>query len=114
HRAAGITINTGGPVEVDTHVSMRLGIPPLALHAECVVVECMRDEHEVGFAYGTLPNHPEQGEEAFLVQLRGDGRVIGSIGAFSRPASALARVGGPLARLAQRAIARRYLTAMSG
>jgi uncharacterized protein (UPF0548 family) len=64
-----------------------------------------------GFAYGTLPGHPEQGEEAFLLDLTGNGDVHFRIRAFSRPASLLARVGGPLTRAVQAYATTRYVTA---
>jgi uncharacterized protein (UPF0548 family) len=47
-----------------------------------------------GFAYGTLPGHPERGEEAFALELHDDGAVTFTITAFSRPASLLAKAGG--------------------
>ena len=40
-----------------------------------------------GFAYGTLPGHPESGEEAFIVEYRDDDSVWLTIRAFSRPSS---------------------------
>ena len=39
----------------------------------------------VGFAYGTLPAHVEQGEERFTVELHPDGSVWYHLRAFSRP-----------------------------
>jgi uncharacterized protein (UPF0548 family) len=54
-----------------------------------------------GFAYGTLPGHPESGEEAFTVVLTGTGDVRIRIRAFSRPASLVARAGRPFTRLIQ-------------
>jgi uncharacterized protein (UPF0548 family) len=44
------------------------------------------EENRRGFAYGTPPGHPEQGEEAFVVALREDGQVTFTVTAFSRPA----------------------------
>jgi uncharacterized protein (UPF0548 family) len=67
-----------------------------------------------GFAYGTLPGHPECGEEAFLLERHDDGRVTFTIIAFSRPAHALAKLAGPLVRRIQDAITGRYLRALDG
>jgi uncharacterized protein (UPF0548 family) len=50
-----------------------------------------------GLAYGTLPRHPESGEEAFLLEQQDDGTVTFTVTAFSRPATALAP-GGRTAR----------------
>jgi uncharacterized protein (UPF0548 family) len=57
---------------------------------------------EFGFAYGTLSNHAECGEESFGVSLRADtGDVSYKIRAVSKPRAALARLGYPLARSVQ-------------
>ncbi|WP_422678085.1 DUF1990 family protein [Blastococcus brunescens] len=67
---------------------------------------------ERGFAYGTLPGHPESGEECFLVRLTPGGEVVYEIRAFFRLASPLARLGGPVSLLAQRLATDRYVTAI--
>jgi uncharacterized protein (UPF0548 family) len=55
-----------------------------------------------GFAYGTLVNHVEQGEEIFEVSLRPKTlEVVYRIRAASRPRAVLARVGYPIARALQ-------------
>jgi uncharacterized protein (UPF0548 family) len=55
-----------------------------------------------GFAYGTLSNHAERGEEIFDVSLRPDTfEVIYRIRAVSRPRAALARLGYPVVRMLQ-------------
>ena len=60
------------------------------------------DGTEFGFAYGTLGNHAESGEELFKVSFRPDsGDVLYAIRAVSRPRAALARLGYPLARWIQ-------------
>ncbi len=57
------------------------------------------DPREFGFAYGTLPNHAECGEESFKVSLRPDtGEVSYVIRAASRPRALLARLGYPVTR----------------
>jgi len=58
--------------------------------------------NEFGYAYGTLSNHGECGEELFKVVMRpGSGDVSYIIRAASRPRAPLARIGYPLARLLQ-------------
>lgn len=55
-----------------------------------------------GFAYGTLSNHAEQGEEIFEVSLRPETQeVIYRIRAVSRPRALLARIGYPTVRALQ-------------
>ena len=79
----------------------------------CRVVYVIDEPGRAGFAYGTLPGHPESGEELFAVELRADGSVVATICAFSRPGRWYTRLGGPVARLAQRLMTRRYLAAMA-
>jgi uncharacterized protein (UPF0548 family) len=67
-----------------------------------------------GFAYGTLPDHAEQGEERFTVEWHHeDGAVWYDLFAFSRPNHALASLGKPLARGLQRRFARDSMRAMA-
>lgn len=59
-----------------------------------------------GFAYGTLRDHAEMGEERFSVELhRADGSVWYDLYAFSRPRLWLAQIGYPLTRVYQRRFA---------
>lgn len=66
-----------------------------------------------GFAYGTLPDHLERGEERFTIEWnRSDGSVWYDILAFSRPNHGLAWVGYPVVRHLQRRFGRNSLAAM--
>jgi uncharacterized protein (UPF0548 family) len=66
-----------------------------------------------GFAYGTLPEHAESGEERFTVEWHeADYAVWYDILAFSRPQQLLARLGYPLARRLQKRFARDSAAAM--
>ena len=66
-----------------------------------------------GFAYGTLPDHIERGEERFLIEWnRTDDSVWYDILAFSQPRHPLVRLGFPVARMMQKRFARDSLTAM--
>jgi uncharacterized protein (UPF0548 family) len=59
-------------------------------------------ETTYGFAYGTLTNHAESGEEIFQVSFRPEsGDVLYLIRAVSRPRAALARLGYPFTRSLQ-------------
>jgi uncharacterized protein (UPF0548 family) len=55
-----------------------------------------------GFACGTLPGHPEVGEEAFVVSISPDGVVLFEIVAFSRSGDPLIRLSGPLSAAIQK------------
>ena len=70
---------------------------------------------EFGFAYGTLNNHGECGEELFKVSLApGTGEVTYVIRAASRPRSPLACLGYPAVRLLQRRFRHDSTRALAG
>ncbi len=114
HRGAGIRVQADGDVGVGRRARLAIGVGPLLIPARCEVVDVVDAQAEAGFAYGTLPGHPERGEEAFLVRLLENGAVAGSVAAFSRPAHWGGPLVSPLAQRAQRIVARRYLAAMLG
>ncbi len=98
---------------------MVLGLPRVlraagVAAAPCRVVYVVDEPLRQGFAYGTLLGHPECGEESFVIEMDPDtGAVTARIIAFSRPVHWLVRLGGPLGRAAQSAMARRYLRALA-
>ena len=102
HERAGLWVAaTGSVVGTDTVVDMRFGVGPLAVRVPC----------RAGFAYGTLPGHPESGEELFVLARLGDGRLSFTVTGFSRPSTRLARLGGPVGRRVQDRVTERYLRA---
>ena len=64
------------------------------------------------FAYGTLPDHVECGEERFMVAWMGSDAVWYDILAFSRPRHPLVRLSAPFARLLQKRFARESMLRM--
>lgn len=91
-------------------VIIRLG--PVSIAAPCRVVWRLDDDRRAGFGCGTLPGHPERGEEAFLVTRDESDDVWVTVLAFSLPATWYTRLAGPLGRLLQRRITARYLSAI--
>ncbi|MEE4543926.1 DUF1990 domain-containing protein [Streptomyces sp. V4-01] len=85
-------------------VSLRLG----PVRAPCEVVWAVRESNRAGFGYGTLPGHPECGEEAFILERRPDGSVDFTVLAVSRPSAWYLKAAGPCGRAAQRVVAGRY------
>jgi uncharacterized protein (UPF0548 family) len=113
HEAAGLRVAASDrQVEQDSVVEMFLGPRWLGVRAVCRVAYVIDESDRVGFAYGTLAGHPESGEEAFVLE-RLDGVVRFTVRAFSRPATRLARLGGPVTTMVQRAMAARYLAAVA-
>jgi uncharacterized protein (UPF0548 family) len=84
------------------------------LNASRIVYLIDEDEpiHRFGFAYGTLTDHAESGEERFTIELHQDGTVWYDLLAFSRPHHPLAKIGRPLARRTQQRFAAASLSAM--
>jgi uncharacterized protein (UPF0548 family) len=81
--------------------------------APCRVVYVIEEPDRAGFAYGTLPGHPECGEAAFML-LRSAGERVGFVvRSFSRRIDPLARLGAPIARVAQTRVTRRYIEAVA-
>lgn len=113
HRRAGLRVRTSNEQAVEGAVAvLRLGVGVLGVDAPVRVVYLIDEPRRKGFAYGTLPGHPESGEEAFVVELHDDGAVTFTITAFSRPSTLLARVGGPISCAIQSWVTSRYLRAV--
>lgn len=113
HRRAGVSVRSSTDRVTDGAVAvLRLGWGVLGVDAPVRVAYTVDEERRKGFAYGTLPGHPERGEESFLVELHDSGEVTFTIRAFSSPASLLARVGGPVSRTVQSWVTDRYLRAL--
>ena len=113
HAGAGLRVAASTPTaEPDAVVVTTLGWRRIGVTAPCRVVYLVDEPDRRGFAYGTLPGHPESGEEAFVVELTPAGEVRLSIRAFSRPATLLARAGGPAGRWVQGWVTRRYVAAL--
>jgi len=66
------------------------------------IVYVIDEPRKYGFAYGTLAEHAESGEEWFGVEQRADNSVWYEVLAFSREKHALAKIGCPFTRSLQR------------
>ena len=110
-------VNSDAPIERGATVAVlarHLGF--WSLNA-CRVVYVVDEEDSLrkrfGFAYGTLADHIERGEERFTVELnRGEETVWYNILAFSRPNQLLIKLGYPVARLLQKRFGRDSTLAM--
>ncbi|MDQ1572363.1 MAG: hypothetical protein QOF79_3037 [Actinomycetota bacterium] len=87
---------------------------PFSVGAPVRVVYVIDEPNRKGFAYGTLPGHPESGEEAWLLERSDDGSVWLTIRAFSRPSTSLWWMVYPMLRLSQDIYTRRYERALAG
>jgi uncharacterized protein (UPF0548 family) len=106
----------GVPLEVGSTVAVKaraFGSWSLSAARVVYVVDDDGPVARFGFAYGTLPEHVECGEERFIVRWnRDDDSVWYDIVAFSKPRHPLVRLSFPLARMLQKRFARESLQKM--
>jgi uncharacterized protein (UPF0548 family) len=104
------------PIRVGTDVAVSVHDFGFYSLNACRIVYVVEEDEPVkryGFAYGTLAEHAERGEERFTIEWnRRDDTVWYDILAFSRPHQMLARFGYPLSRLLQRRFTAASKTAM--
>ena len=105
HRGAGMRV-PDEPASLGLTTRLWLGPVPVPVR----VVRVLDEPDRRGFVYGTIPGHPEVGEEAFLAERDEHGTWV-HVRAFSRPATWYARLGGPVTRRLQAVITERYLRA---
>lgn len=100
----------GVPIEVGATVAVKArAFGTWSLNATRVVYT-IGEARRFGFAYGTLPDHVECGEERFSIEWLPDDSVWYDILAFSRPQHPLVKLSTPLARRLQKQFARDSLS----
>jgi uncharacterized protein (UPF0548 family) len=101
------------PVEPGQTLLVVLPLGPFAAVAVNRVVGVVDEARRFAYAYGTLPGHPESGEESFSVELFPDGTVRVTVTVEAGPATLPAKLASPaVLRLQRRALAR-YLDAVA-
>jgi len=96
----------------DTPIEPGRNVAPLAYHLgfwslnSCRIVYVIDEPERFGFAYGTLTEHVEIGEERFTVEFHTEtGEVWYDVFAYSRPGSLLIKLGYPYGRYKQKQFA---------
>jgi uncharacterized protein (UPF0548 family) len=106
----------GGPIAPDMNVAVLARVLGIWYLNACRIVYLIDDAGPIdtyGFAYGTLLDHAEKGEERFtVVWNHADDSVLYEQFAFSRPNHLLTRLNYPLARTVQKRFAKDALEAM--
>jgi uncharacterized protein (UPF0548 family) len=102
----GVVVQVGATVAVKARTFAMWSL------SACRVVYVIDEPRQFGFAYGTLPDHVERGEERFLIEWLEDDSVWYDILAFSRPQHPLVKLGSPYARTLQKQFARDSLNRM--
>ena len=99
-------IHDNTPIETGRNVALiahHLGFYSLS---SCRIVYVIDEPERFGFAYGTLTEHVESGEERFTVEYHADtDEVWYDIYAFSRPGHLLVKLSYPYARRLQKSFA---------
>lgn len=112
-RALGATAEPAGVApDLGATVVLGLGVGPVRVVVPNRIVAVVDEPDRYAYAYGTLPGHPERGEELFDLRLHPDGRVELTIRTDSEPAGALRHLA-PVIRPLQRAAIGRYLAAVA-
>jgi uncharacterized protein (UPF0548 family) len=104
--AAAAPIRVGSPVAV---VVRHFGFWSLNASRIVYVID---EERRFGFAYGTLRDHAESGEERFCIEWDSDDSVAYDLLSFSKPHAWPVKVLNPLARVLQKKFARDSMLAM--
>ena len=105
------------PVEVGRIVAVQartFGFWSLSAARIVYVIEDKAAVNRFGFAYGTLPNHVECGEERFMIERLENNSVWYDIYAFSHPEHPLVRLGFPIARKLQKRFVKESLARIAG
>jgi uncharacterized protein (UPF0548 family) len=112
HRRSRFSVHLPTPTVIEGRgVAVALPWGPFAVTGACRIVTIVAEPRRSGFAYGTLPRHPECGEESFLVEWDVQGQVVMTVHAWSRPAAWFTRLAGPYGRGIQKRVAKRLLRA---
>ncbi|MFE4950396.1 DUF1990 family protein [Leifsonia sp. NPDC056665] len=111
---SGFLVDSHAPVRVGQRERIRVRVLGVTIVEPVEVVAVIEDHDRVGFAYRTLPGHPVDGEEAFVVHRdAADGDIVLTVRSLTRPAPQQPwRILHPLLRVAQVVARRRYLRAL--
>ncbi len=112
HRRSRFRVHLPTPAVVEGRgVAVALPWGPFAVTGACRIVTIIAEPRRCGFAYGTLPRHPECGEESFIVDWAEDGQVVMTVHAWSKPSAWFTRLVGAYGRGIQKRVAIRLLRA---
>ncbi len=116
-RLGWVETHPGGlPIEKDAVVAVLARTMIVWWLNACRIVRTVDESGPIarfGFAYGTLPEHAEMGEERFLIEWnRADDSVWFDILAFSRPKHPIVRLAYPIVRRTQKRFGREAAASM--
>lgn len=111
-RGSGLAVGTTGLVEPGAAAALAAPTPVGYVVATCRVVYVEAEDDHYAWAYGTLPIHPERGEERFTVRRDERGQVRFEVDVVWTFGSTLAKLVPPVSRRIQLRATKRYLDAM--
>jgi uncharacterized protein (UPF0548 family) len=110
---SGFLVGDDSPVRAGQRERIRVRVLGVTVVEPVEVVAVVDEPDRVGFSYRTLPGHPVDGEEAFIVHREADGEVVLTVRSLTRPAPQQPwRALHPALRVAQLVARRRYLRAL--
>lgn len=109
---SGFSVPDDAEVQPGRRLEVRFRIGPVVVREPVEVVAVVRTDDRVGFAYRTLPGHPVDGEESFIVSREGDSVWL-TLRSLTRPSTTRAwALVFPVLRAAQVVVRWRYRRAL--
>jgi uncharacterized protein (UPF0548 family) len=114
HAGARVSITPhNAPLVEGQTVVASTSVGPMHVLIPCRIVYVLDESNRFGFAYATLPGHPECGEEAFMLSRSDEGEMTFTVSAHSHPADLMTRLGGPISRLVQQRTNHAYVAGLA-
>ena len=100
---------------IRTGETLALAIPvgPISISAVCRIVGVIDEPNRYGFTFSTLPHHPEDGEESFVVTRHPNGMIDATVTAVWRPSTVANHLCPPLTRFLQDRTINQYLAGIA-
>ncbi|NYD55437.1 uncharacterized protein (UPF0548 family) [Microbacterium pseudoresistens] len=113
-RRSGFSVDDAGPVRSGARPTMTARVLGVRIPEPIEVLDVTQSPDRVGFVYRTLPGHPVDGCEAFLMhRAASEDTIFLTIRSLTRASDSRPwRALFPLLALAQRAVRRRYLKSL--
>lgn len=115
HEAAGIRRWPTAPAIVEgSTLALAIPVGPIAVSATSRIVRVIDEPDRFGFVYSTLPHHPVDGEESFIVRRHDDGALDVTVTAVWRASTLANHVCPPITRWLQNRAINQYLDGIAG
>ena len=110
HQRAGIARSPEQPdIRVGETLALSIPVGPISVSAASRIIEVVDQPDRYGFTYSTLPHHPVDGEESFILTKDSDGTIEITVTAIWRGAAVANDIVPPVTRWLQNRAIGRYL-----